>query len=70
MAIDDWSSGTGSLLFGDFDQMCPDCGCLQANKWIKNLEKQNNLIVFKLTDPDYGRQLENASTLLSFSILS
>jgi len=32
----------------------------QANKWIKNLEKANRVIVFKLTDADYGRQLENA----------
>jgi dynein heavy chain len=32
----------------------------QANKWIKKLEKANNLVVFKLTDAGYGRQLENA----------
>ena len=32
----------------------------QANKWIKRLEKSNNLVVFKLTDAGYGRQLENA----------
>ncbi len=33
----------------------------QANKWIKKLEKEKQLVVFKLTDGDYGRLLENAS---------
>ncbi|KXJ28065.1 dynein heavy chain 7, axonemal [Exaiptasia diaphana] len=31
----------------------------QANKWIKNMEKKNNLHVIKLTDADYVRTLEN-----------
>lgn len=31
----------------------------QANKWVKNLEKENNLSVIKLTDGDYMRTLEN-----------
>ncbi|XP_063065421.1 dynein axonemal heavy chain 12 [Engraulis encrasicolus] len=31
----------------------------QANKWVKNLEKENNLSVIKLTDMDYMRTLEN-----------
>lgn len=31
----------------------------QANKWVKNLEKHNNLRVVKLTDADYMRTLEN-----------
>lgn len=31
----------------------------QANKWVKNLEKHNNLSVVKLTDADYMRTLEN-----------
>lgn len=31
----------------------------QANKWVKNLEKEN-LNVIKLTDADYMRALENA----------
>ena len=31
----------------------------QANKWIKNMEKANNLHVIKLTDPDFVRTLEN-----------
>ncbi|KAJ1562107.1 Dynein heavy chain 7, axonemal, partial [Cladochytrium tenue] len=34
----------------------------QANKWVKNMEKDNNLQVLKLTDPDYVRNLENAIT--------
>lgn len=31
----------------------------QANKWVKNLERDSNLSVIKLTDPDYMRTLEN-----------
>ncbi|XP_055007109.1 dynein axonemal heavy chain 7-like [Boleophthalmus pectinirostris] len=31
----------------------------QANKWVKNSEKDNNLSVIKLTDADYMRTLEN-----------
>ncbi|KAJ8333348.1 hypothetical protein SKAU_G00422440 [Synaphobranchus kaupii] len=31
----------------------------QANKWVKNSEKDNNLSIIKLTDPDYMRTLEN-----------
>lgn len=31
----------------------------QANKWIKNMEKSNNLHVVKLSDSDFVRTLEN-----------
>ncbi|XP_071374585.1 dynein axonemal heavy chain 12 [Centroberyx affinis] len=31
----------------------------QANKWVKNSEKDNNLSLIKLTDGDYMRTLEN-----------
>lgn len=31
----------------------------QANKWVKNSEKDNSLSVIKLTDGDYMRTLEN-----------
>lgn len=31
----------------------------QANKWVKNMEKANNLHVIKLTDSDFVRTLEN-----------
>jgi len=31
----------------------------QANKWIRNMEKPNNLYVIKLTDSDMVRTLEN-----------
>nr|XP_054751844.1 dynein axonemal heavy chain 7-like [Lytechinus pictus] len=31
----------------------------QANKWVKNMEKANNLHVIKLTDGDFVRTLEN-----------
>ncbi|EDV24937.1 uncharacterized protein TRIADDRAFT_25541, partial [Trichoplax adhaerens] len=32
----------------------------QANKWIKTLERDNNLAIIKLSDPDYMRALENS----------
>lgn len=32
---------------------------LQANKWIKNMEKKNNLLVVKLSDSDFVRNMEN-----------
>ena len=32
----------------------------QANKWVKNMEKENDLKVIKLTDKNYLRTLENA----------
>ena len=31
----------------------------QANKWIKNKERANNLHVIKLSDSDFVRTLEN-----------
>ena len=31
----------------------------QANKWVKNMERANNLHVIKLTDSDFVRTLEN-----------
>ena len=34
----------------------------QANRWTKNVEKDNKLLVIKLTDPDYMRTLENCVT--------
>lgn len=32
----------------------------QANKWIKNMEKANNLAIIRLNQLDYVRKLENA----------
>lgn len=32
----------------------------QANKWIKNMEKQNNMNIIRLSQNDYPRILENA----------
>lgn len=32
----------------------------QANKWIKNMEKENNMNVIRLMQSDYTRILENA----------
>ena len=34
----------------------------QANKWTKNMEKENKLSLIKLTDSDYMRTLENCVT--------
>ena len=31
----------------------------QANKWTKNMEKENKLSIIKLSDSDYMRILEN-----------
>lgn len=35
----------------------------QANKWVKNMERENHLKVIKLTDSNYTRVLENAIQL-------
>lgn len=32
----------------------------QANKWIKNMERSNNLAIIRLNQADYVRILENA----------
>ena len=32
----------------------------QANKWVKNLEKENKIYILKLSDANYLRTLENA----------
>ena len=34
----------------------------QANKWVKNMEKENKMSVIKTSDPDYIRILENCIT--------
>ena len=34
----------------------------QANRWTKNMEKENKLSIVKLTDADFMRQLENSIT--------
>ncbi|VDM15555.1 unnamed protein product [Hydatigera taeniaeformis] len=33
---------------------------MQANKWIKNMEKKNNLVILKLSDSDFVRSMENS----------
>ncbi|CAL7933869.1 unnamed protein product [Xylocopa violacea] len=35
----------------------------QANKWVKNMEKENNLIVIKLSDPNYVKIVETSIQL-------
>jgi len=32
----------------------------QANKWVKNSERENKLSVIKLSNPDYMRVMENS----------
>lgn len=32
----------------------------QANRWIKNMEKPNNICIVRMTQADLGRVLENA----------
>lgn len=32
----------------------------QANKWVKNMEKENALAVVKLSDSDFMRRMENS----------
>lgn len=32
----------------------------QANKWIKNMEKENAIAVVKLNDSDFMRRMENS----------
>ena len=34
----------------------------QANRWVKNMEKEKTLSVIKLSDHDYSRVLENCIT--------
>ena len=42
----------------------------QANKWIKNMEKENKLSVIKLSDSNYIRTLENSITVGEVFFLS
>ncbi|XP_076766493.1 dynein heavy chain 3, axonemal [Xylocopa sonorina] len=35
----------------------------QANKWVKNMEKENNLLVIKLSDPNYVKIVETSIQL-------
>ena len=34
--------------------------CLQAAKWVKNMEKDNKLVVIKYSDPNYIGLIQNA----------
>ena len=42
----------------------------QANKWVKNMEKENKLAVIKLSDSNYIRTLENSITVSNWIIQS
>lgn len=56
------------MVYFDFFASQLDCNvtkCFligQANKWVKNMEKQNKLQVIKFTDANYIRVMENAIT--------
>lgn len=55
-----WSSNLCLLIYSNANRwplMIDPQG--QANKWVKNMEKKNNLHVIKMTDADYVRTLEN-----------
>ena len=41
----------------------------QANKWVKNMEKENKLSVVKLSDANYIRTLENSITVSNLNSL-
>lgn len=69
MASNDRSSGLVSFekiffksknTFGIIEKLSNNQFQGQANKWIKNLEQNNNLGVIKLTDSNYDRVVESA----------
>ena len=55
-----------SLVFHVFIQNILPYYIGQANKWIKNMEKQSKLSVVKLSDANYVRTLENSITVCVF----
>eukprot|EP00056_Hartaetosiga_gracilis_P013585 m.226506 g.226506 ORF g.226506 m.226506 type:complete len:4004 (+) comp13864_c0_seq2:104-12115(+) len=60
LPTDDFSVGNGVILENSrrWPLMIDPQG--QANKWVKNMEKENSLNVIKLTDETFMRTLENA----------
>lgn len=42
---------------------------LQANKWVKNMERDAGLDIIKLSDKDFLRTLENGVRFGEFSML-
>lgn len=59
LPVDSYSTDNGIIVFNSrrWPLMIDPQG--QANRWIKNMEKANHLVVIKLTDSDYVRKLEN-----------
>ncbi|XP_008290011.1 dynein heavy chain 3, axonemal [Stegastes partitus] len=63
LPVDSFSTDNGIIVFNSrrWPLMIDPQG--QANKWIKNLEKDNKLAVIKLSDANYVRILENSIQL-------
>lgn len=59
LPVDSFSTDNGIIVFNSrrWPLMIDPQG--QANKWIKNMEKDNNLAIIKLSDASYVRILEN-----------
>uniref|UniRef100_A0A671XYF8 Dynein axonemal heavy chain 7 n=1 Tax=Sparus aurata TaxID=8175 RepID=A0A671XYF8_SPAAU len=59
LPVDSFSTDNGIIVFNSrrWPLMIDPQG--QANKWVKNMEKANNLAVIKLSDGNYVRVLEN-----------
>lgn len=59
LPVDSYSTDNGIIVFNSrrWPLMIDPQG--QAKRWIKNMEKTNNLTVIKLSDADYVRKLEN-----------
>lgn len=59
LPVDSYSTDNGIIVFNSrrWPLMIDPQG--QANRWIKNMEKANHLVVIKLTDSDYVRKLES-----------
>ncbi|XP_024913275.1 dynein heavy chain 3, axonemal-like [Cynoglossus semilaevis] len=60
LPVDSFSTDNGIIAFNSrrWPLMIDPQG--QANKWIKNMEKANNLAVIKISDDNYVRVLENS----------
>lgn len=60
LLVDPFSVDNGIIVFNSrrWPLMIDPQG--QANKWIRNMEKEAGLLVIKLSDPNYLRTVENA----------
>lgn len=60
LPVDSFSTDNGIIVFNSRRWPLMIDPQQQANKWVKNMEKDNQLSVIKLSDPNYVRILENA----------